>query len=252
MEQLELTPVDIRHKEFPTGLAGYKKEEVREFLELVAHQMEDLQGRCTTLADENKQLEATRDEWHKAQQQPVIEPEEQFAEPLFEPEPEPILEPEPEPEPEPIPEPEHKPAATEDLISRTLILAEKTKQEILDKAERDAENIVFSAELRAEKILEQARGQLQVLLDQYNNIKNRKKDYLSHFRNELGKLKDHLDHETQELIDSLNRDTLLRPEFEHALDAQFAELQRMEPQDDQQPEEPQEEHHAERPPLGID
>ena len=62
MEQLELTPVDVRHKEFSTGLAGYKKEEVREFLELVAHQMEDLQGRCTALAEEKKHLEEARRE----------------------------------------------------------------------------------------------------------------------------------------------------------------------------------------------
>jgi len=246
MEQLELTPVDVRHKEFSTGLAGYKKEEVREFLELVAHQMEDLQGRCTALAEEKKHLEEARREPEATPE--AAEPAPEVMRDAWErdtPEPEPAPEPEPEPEPElkpepepvPVPEPEHKPTPTEDLISRTLILAEKTRQEILDRAESDAGEILAKAQEQAKHILEEARGYLQVLEDQYTAIKGKKKEFLAHFRDEL-----------QDLIDSLSRETLLRPELEHALDEQFAALHG----DEHTPVVRSVESDDERPPFGID
>jgi cell division initiation protein len=179
MDKLELTPVDIRHKEFSTALAGYKKEEVRNFLEMIAAQMEDLQSLAGQMSRERPSLPERVERMDK-------------------------------PEPAKPAREEQKP---EDLISRTLILAEQTKEEILFNARKQAENILNAAELQAKKTIEEARHYLNVLEHQYVNLKEQKKQFLMHFRSEL-----------EALLARLNQDTILKRENEVALDKRFNEL----------------------------
>ncbi len=173
MEKLELTPVDIRHKEFPTGLAGYKKEEVREFLEIVSAQMEDL------LASRVEKKE-------------------------------PEIREEPRPAPKPQPIIEEKPKATEDLISRTLIIAEQTKTEIIASAKKEAERILRNAELEAKKTIEEAHRYLEVLDRKYKEIKGEKKQFLSQYRAEL-----------EDMLDKITKSTILNKEMEDEMDQHF-------------------------------
>ncbi len=175
MEKLELTPVDIRHKEFPTGLAGYKKEEVREFLEIVSAQMEDLMA------------QASRTE----KKEPEIREE-------------------PRPAPKPQPIIEEKPKATEDLISRTLIIAEQTKTEIIAAAKKDAERILRNAELEAKKTIEEAHRYLEVLDRKYKEIKTEKKQFLSQYRAEL-----------EDILDKITKSTIMNKEMEDEMDQHF-------------------------------
>lgn len=58
---MKLTPLDIEHKEFASGLNGYNKRQVKEFLALVAEQTEELLRDNQALRDElgrkDKQIE---------------------------------------------------------------------------------------------------------------------------------------------------------------------------------------------------
>lgn len=55
---MKLTPLDIQHMEFPTGLNGYPKKQVKEFLERVAGELEDALRENQNLRDEMKKREA--------------------------------------------------------------------------------------------------------------------------------------------------------------------------------------------------
>jgi cell division initiation protein len=178
MDKLELTPVDIRHKEFSTALAGYKKEEVRNFLEMIAAQLEDMQSVATQALRERPSMP------ERVEKVERIEP------------------------PRPA-----KEDPKEDLISRTLILAEQTKDEIIFNARKQAETILNTAELQAKKTIEEARHYLNVLEHQYVNLKEQKKQFLMHFRSEL-----------ETLLGRINQDTILKKENENILDKRFNEL----------------------------
>ncbi|MGC8968401.1 MAG: DivIVA domain-containing protein, partial [Thermus sp.] len=54
---MDLTPLDVRYQEFPTGLRGYRKEAVRAYLARVAEVMEGLIGENEALKERLKALE---------------------------------------------------------------------------------------------------------------------------------------------------------------------------------------------------
>ena len=51
---MKLSPLDIQHMEFPTGMGGYGKRQVREFLERVSQELEDVLRDNQQLRDEMK------------------------------------------------------------------------------------------------------------------------------------------------------------------------------------------------------
>ncbi len=51
---MKLSPLDIQHMEFPTGLNGYNRKQVREFLERVAGELESVLRDNQQLRDEMK------------------------------------------------------------------------------------------------------------------------------------------------------------------------------------------------------
>lgn len=173
MESKEnLTPVDIRHKEFSSSFNGYRKDEVRDFLEQVSNLVGDLQNRSEKLTDPTT--------YHGP------------------------------PNLDDIPQ---QPKPTEDLIGRTLILAEQTRDQIISEARQKAESIMRSAEKLTRKKIEEARHYLDQLEHQYIKIKNKKKRFLSQWRGEL-----------EGLLDKMNRETVLKPENEHEMDQRFENL----------------------------
>lgn len=54
---MDLTPLDVRYQEFPTGFRGYQKEAVRAYLARVAEVMEGLIGENEALKERLKGLE---------------------------------------------------------------------------------------------------------------------------------------------------------------------------------------------------
>ena len=164
MEDLALTPVDIRHKEFSTALAGYKKEEVREFLNLISNQLEDIQlGNAKMFSD----MEVTE----KVSEEPVIKDEPVNIQP------EPIQAPPVQTQPQAV--------ATEDLIGRTLVLAEEMKIKIINEAKQQAAAIINEAEQKVENLLREASDYQKSMESELGDLQERKKDFLMNFRSEL-------------------------------------------------------------------
>jgi cell division initiation protein len=54
---MKFTPLDIRHAEFSSGLSGYNKKEVREFLAQIADDAEEYERQLRGLQDRIAQLE---------------------------------------------------------------------------------------------------------------------------------------------------------------------------------------------------
>ncbi len=54
---MKFTPLDIRHAEFTSGLSGYNKKEVREFLAQIADDAEEYERQLRGLQDKIAQLE---------------------------------------------------------------------------------------------------------------------------------------------------------------------------------------------------
>lgn len=54
---MKFTPLDIRHQEFSSGLSGYNKKDVREFLSQVAEDHEEYERQLRQLQEKIAQLE---------------------------------------------------------------------------------------------------------------------------------------------------------------------------------------------------
>lgn len=55
---MKLSPLDIQHMDFPTGLNGYSRKQVREFLERVAAELEDTLRQNQQLRDAQQERDA--------------------------------------------------------------------------------------------------------------------------------------------------------------------------------------------------
>ncbi|MDD3050537.1 MAG: DivIVA domain-containing protein [Candidatus Cloacimonetes bacterium] len=188
MEGIELTPADIRHKEFTAGMLGYSKTEVKEFLEIISNQMEDY---ILKISELEKLVE--KDDYPQIEKHVDIEEKPQ--------------------------------TPREELISRTLLLAEKTKEEILANARREAENLLKEAEFNTKKTIEEARHYLNVLEHQYMNIKEQKKQFLLQFKSEL-----------EGLLGRISKDTILNKDNEVQMDNSFKQIKEMKSANDTESE----------------
>ena len=109
----------------------------------------------------------------------------------------------------------------EELISRTLVFAEKTKADIIANARKESENIIHEAELKAKRAIQEAKQYLSMLEQQYVQIKEQKRQFLMQFRSEL-----------QTFMDRIGKDPLLTKDAEHLLDSEFKQIkEEINPQD---------------------
>ncbi|HOH97113.1 MAG TPA: DivIVA domain-containing protein [Candidatus Cloacimonadota bacterium] len=175
---MPLFPIDIRHQEFSGQMFGYSKKEVRLFLEQVAGELEDLQNK------QEREL-ARREQMQYEVKQEAVQAS-SAVEDL---------------------------KRREELISRTLVFAEKTKADIIANARKEAENIIHEAELKAKRAINEAKQYLSVLEHQYLAMKEQKRQFLMQFRVEL-----------QSFQDRISKDPLLSKDSEHLLDSQFQEI----------------------------
>ncbi|MEA1972840.1 MAG: DivIVA domain-containing protein [Candidatus Cloacimonadota bacterium] len=194
MEKLQMGPVDIRHYEFSSALRGYKKDEVDEFLEIVATQMEDLlfqKKKSSPQIEPKKKKEIKKVEENEEPSVNKIElPKEKKSE-------------------------EKKDTsidgkAQELLISKTLILAEQMREKIVGEAKEKAEKILSDANNEAKTLVTDAQNSLSNLVQEYYEIKGLKKKYLKNVRSDL-----------QVVIDRIDQKSLLKNEVESELDDKF-------------------------------
>ena len=194
MEKLQIGPVEIRHQEFSSALRGYKKDEVDEFLEIVASQMEDL------LFSKNKQIPQTETKKDKIK---VEEKQEVFTDEIE-------LPPKKIEKPNLVREISNDDKAQELLISKTLMLAEQMRERIVDEAKKKAEKLLQEAHNEAESLIRDAQNSLTNLVQEYYEIKDMKKTYLKNIRTDL-----------QVIIDRIDQKSLLKNELENELDDRF-------------------------------
>ncbi len=175
---MPLFPLDIRHQDFSGQMFGYNKKEVRAFLEQVATEVEEFQRK------QEKEL-ARREQMQYEVKQEAIQAG-SAVEDL---------------------------KRREELISRTLVFAEKTKADIIANARKEAENIIHEAELKAKRAVHEAKQYLSVLEHQYMQIKEQKRQFLLQFRVEL-----------QTFQDRISKDPLLSKDSELLLDSEFKQI----------------------------
>jgi len=175
---MPLSPLDIRHQEFSGQMFGYNKREVSAFLEQVASEIEEFQHK------QEKEL-ARREQMQYEVKQEAIQAG-NAVEDL---------------------------KRREELISRTLVFAEKTKADIIANARKEAENIIHEAELKAKRAVHEAKQYLSMLEHQYLQIKEQKRQFLLQFRVEL-----------QTFQDRISKDPLLSKDSELLLDSEFKQI----------------------------
>ena len=175
---MPLHPIDIRHQEFSTAFNGYKKKEVKAYLEQLANEIEEI----------NRKMERELQKQFSAQQEVKQEAVQatQAIEDL---------------------------KRREELISRTLVFAEKTKADIIANARKEGENIIQEAEIKAKRAIQEAKQYLSVLEHQYIHMKEQKRQFLMQFRVEL-----------QTFMDRIGKDPLLTKENEQILDKEFTQI----------------------------
>jgi cell division initiation protein len=175
---MPLHPIDIRHQEFSSSFSGYSKKEVKAFLEQIASEIEDINKKSER--DINRQVQIQQEVRQEATQAS------QAVEDL---------------------------KRREELISRTLVFAEKTKADIIANARKEGENIIQEAELKAKRAIQEAKQYLNVLEHQYIHLKEQKRQFLLQFRVEL-----------QTFMDRIGKDPLLTKESEQVLDKEFHQI----------------------------
>ncbi|HOH47639.1 MAG TPA: DivIVA domain-containing protein [Candidatus Cloacimonadota bacterium] len=117
---MPLSPLDIRHQEFSSQMFGYSKKEVRALLEQIADEME------TAFQAKERELLKAQQMQYEVKQEAVQASN--AVEDL---------------------------KRREELISRTLVFAEKTKADIIGNARKEAENIIHEAELKAKRVIQE-------------------------------------------------------------------------------------------------
>jgi DivIVA domain-containing protein len=139
----EISPADIRHKEFSGSMFGYNKAEVRDFLESMADHFQDLYTqRILDQSDNAQQVNVYED---RAQTQIALEQIQK----------------------------------REELIAKTLIQAENTRSEIIRTAKIEADNIIKHAELSARKAIDETISYLNLLKHEYITLKETRRQFVS-------------------------------------------------------------------------
>ncbi|MGI8748607.1 MAG: DivIVA domain-containing protein, partial [Deinococcus sp.] len=64
---MKYTPLDVRHQEFPGGMGGYRKPEVRSFLNDIADDLEELLQVRQRLQDHLQVLETRQEEYRRTE-----------------------------------------------------------------------------------------------------------------------------------------------------------------------------------------
>lgn len=178
-DKIDISPADIRHKEFKSGMIGYNKHEVREYLDMLAEHFEDLYAQRVLNNSETSQVNVYED---RAQTQLALEQIQK----------------------------------REELIAKTLLQAENTRNEIIKTAQKEAENIIKEAELAAKKAIDDTKHYLNVMKHEFINLKESRRQFLTSAHAQI-----------KTVLDRLEQDPLFTKEKEAELDAGYDEARKI-------------------------
>lgn len=146
---MPLSPKDVEQRTFNASFRGYAEDEVDAFLEEVIASVEEYQQMVRERDAKIAELEAG------LVMAPVAAPRK---------EPEPVMEPEPAVE---------APRGTDETaVSRALIVAQRTADELVAEANREAEGIVDEARHRSAEIIEADAAHTRALMDGYRRLRS--------------------------------------------------------------------------------
>ncbi|MCD6102317.1 MAG: DivIVA domain-containing protein [Candidatus Cloacimonetes bacterium] len=85
-----------------------------------------------------------------------------------------------------------------DLLRKTLILAEKIKDETINNAKNEAENIIKDAEISSREKVKKAKDYLSILEHDFINLKEKKMQFIVNFKSQLNAMLEILERNIQQ------------------------------------------------------
>lgn len=92
-----------------------------------------------------------------------------------------------------------------DLLRRTLILAEKIKDETISNAKNEAENIIKDAEISSREKVKKAKDYLSILEHDFINLKEKKMQFIVNFKSQLNSMLEILERNIQQESSELKK-----------------------------------------------
>jgi cell division initiation protein len=88
----------------------------------------------------------------------------------------------------------------EELIAKTLVLAEQTRDDVIGNAKKEAEVLLKEAELKAKKMINDAKHYVSVIEHQISLVEERKRLFVTRFRSELQAMLEGIDSEEYAIV----------------------------------------------------
>lgn len=92
-----------------------------------------------------------------------------------------------------------------DLLRKTLILAEKIKDETINNAKNEAENIIKDAEISSREKVKKAKDYLSILEHDFINLKEKKMQFIVNFKSQLNAMLEILERNIQQESSELKK-----------------------------------------------
>ena len=178
-EKIDISPADIRHKEFSTSVLGYSRTEIRDYLDMLADHFEDLYTQRVMNHTESAQVQVFDD---KSQTQLAIE----------------------------------QIKKREELIAKTLIQAENSRNEIIRVAKAEAENIIKQATISAQKAIDETNHYINQLKHEFITLKEHRRQFVSNAHAQL-----------KIAIERLEQDPMFMRDKESDIDMKFEDARRI-------------------------
>jgi cell division initiation protein len=156
---MAITPQDIEQQAFSAAKQGYNTEEVDDFLELLAGEVDAMLNK---IADLKTRLNNTEDQLAAAQAQLSERRTETVVAPAA---------------------PEY--GASERQISQALIVAQQAADRLVSDARENAERIRNDADAKAREIVRQALAEKQVEIDEIDRLKASREEFRAEYKNLL-------------------------------------------------------------------
>lgn len=159
---MKISPRELREAQIPTKAFGFDRDVVDALLERAADTVEGLIEENRQLFEALERTQAEHAQAASVSEQIVAEPAQSFDEALGVPVEDEKVE-TPAPEPVISENVSAQIAEKEDLINKTLLLAQKTADETIRTAKEEADELVLSAETKAKEMVDQATAEAEHL-----------------------------------------------------------------------------------------
>ena len=177
---MAITPADIEQKTFSEAKKhGYDTEEVDEFLDQLSAEVDAMLKKIKDLKDRL----TVSEQQSAASQAQVAQLKEQLA----------LAAKQPAPVAQPTVAAPAQNNASESQISRVLILAQQSADQLMEDARSNAESIRNEADRKAREVIRQALAEKQNELDEIDRLKQSREDFRSEYKKLLQHFMDDAD-----------------------------------------------------------